>query len=96
MCNTSLFSAGAWNEKMQAYTFNYKTKFKSGTSASLFNRVVYPTDMTNADWQAIQGEFYIVVWAQAIQSEGFTNAESALANLSDAYVPTNISAFKQA
>ena len=91
--NTSCFEEGVWNDGLKAYTFNYKGIFPKEATATLFNRVVYPTDMNNDDWMAVQGEYYIVVWAQAIQATGFNDAESALANLCNAYVPTDVSAY---
>ena len=89
-CNTAAFDGPVWNDNMKAFTFNYKTKFTKGSTTKLFNRVIYPTDMTMTEWDQIQDEYYIVVWAQAIQAEGFTDASSALENLSDAYVPTTL------
>lgn len=87
-CNTSAFEDPLYNSEMKAYVFNYKGIFTSGKQVSLFNRVVYPSDMTQQDWQNIQGEYYIVVWAQAIQVKGFSSASDALSHLSNEYVPT--------
>ena len=89
-CNTADFEEPVYNETMKAYVFNYKGLFKKDSQTTLFNRVVYPTDMSQQDWQAVQGEYYIIVWAQAIQAVGFDDADSALSHLSDEYVPTTL------
>ncbi len=88
-CNSADFSGPDWNPEMQAYNFNYTKLFTKGSSATLFNRVIIPTDFTNAD-MALMDEYYINIWVQAIQPEGFTSVEDALSHLSNDNVPNNI------
>ena len=88
--NSADFKAPTYNTELHAYVFNYNRLFQKNAQTTLFNRVVYPTDIDASDWDAVQGEYYIVVWAQAIQSEGFSDADSALSKLSNEYVPTEL------
>lgn len=87
-----------WNDEMKAYSFVYKTSdkgdtsniFKKGSTARFFNKIVYPLDYDNADVKIV-GDFYINVWVQAIQTEGFDNRESAIAELSNENVDNDMS-----
>ena len=89
ICNRTAFEEPVYNEEMQAYTMNMKELFKSGESVSLFNRVVIPYDLDELEVQHM-GDYYVVVWAQAIQSKGFSDANTALSYLSNDYVKTEI------
>ena len=88
-CNTTDFEQPVFNEEMKAYTMNYKGVFKAGDKVTLFNRIVIPSDLDRVVFQSVR-DYYIVVWCQAIQTYGFDDAESALSNLSNAYIPTQI------
>lgn len=78
----SAFDAPQWNQTMQAYTINYKTLFAKDQSASMFDKVVVPSDYSVADIM-LMGKYTITVWAQAIQSAGFSDVSSALNALSN-------------
>jgi hypothetical protein len=86
-----------WNNEMKAYSFVYKSSnkgdttniFKKGATARFFNKIVYPSDYSNADVKTI-GDFYIIVWVQAIQTEGFDNREVAIAELSNEDVDNDL------
>ena len=80
--NDKIFNAPEYNADMQAYTFEYKGKFAKGTQANLFDKVVVPTDYTDADI-ALMGDYKVIVWAQAIQTESFADQQSAMNALSD-------------
>ncbi len=91
-CDSANFDEPVWNANMQAFTINYKADdgvFKAGDKVTLFNRVVIPADY-GAEKTALMGEYYVVIWAQAIQKAGFNDATSALEKLSDNYVPSTI------
>ena len=95
-CDNSLFEDPVYNDQLKAYVMNYKANkgiFKSGEEVTLFNRVVIPTDYEDIEIQHM-GKYYVVVWAQAIQSKGFSDATSALERLSNAYVATDLSEVK--
>lgn len=88
-CNTNKFEQPVYNENMKAYTMNYKGVFKAGAKVTLFNRIVIPSDTDKLDIQ-ILGDYYVVVWCQAIQTYGFSDADTAISKISDAYVPTEV------
>lgn len=88
-CNTNSFEEAVYNEEMKAYTMDYKGVFKAGSKVTLFNRIVIPTDMSSSSIATMKN-YYVVVWAQAIQTAGFEDATSALEKLSNNYVPTKI------
>lgn len=50
--------------------------FQTGTTVELFTNLVVPAEYTNTDMD-IMGEYKIVLQPQAIQSEGFLNANEA-------------------
>ena len=82
--NMTAFNAPVYNEQMQAYTLDYKGKFANGASVALFDKVAVPSDYTVEEVK-LMGDYTITVWAQAIQTKGFSNAEDALNALSDKY-----------
>ena len=87
--NTIAFEELVYNEEMKAYTMDYKGVFKAGQKVTLFNRIVIPSDMEDSSIRTMKN-YYIVVWAQAIQCAGFEDSTSALEKLSNNYVPTKI------
>ena len=89
-CNTTKFEDPVYNEEMQAYTMNYKGVFKSGAKVTLFNRIVFPSDLEKIEVQTLPDYYYVVVWCQAIQTYGFSDADTALSKLSNEYVPTEL------
>lgn len=78
-----------WNSEMKAYSFDYKNGsdniFKKGSEAQFFSTLLLPSDLSNSELYDL-GDFYINVWVQAIQTEGFSSSEEAIATLSDAEV----------
>ena len=95
-CDNSYFDDPVYNDQLKAYTMNYKYNdgvFKAGEEVTLFNRVVIPSDLQDIEVQHMD-EYYVVVWAQAIQKAGFSDSSSALERLSNAYVATDLSEVK--
>ena len=78
-----------WNSEMKAYSFDYKNGtdniFKKGSEAQFFSTLLLPSDLSNSELYDL-GDFYINVWVQAIQTEGFSSSEEAIATLSNAEV----------
>ncbi len=87
--NENLFEAPVWNSEMQAYNINYKGILDGGETARIFDKVSLPADYTDSQIAAM-GNYYINIWVQAIQAEGFDNQQDALANLSNENVINNI------
>ncbi len=95
MCNSAKFDTPVWNDEMQAWSIAYKGadgsgKFASGETALFFDKIVVPTDYTLSDLSNM-GDYYINIWAQAIQVDGYSNRDDALANLSNADVANDLS-----
>lgn len=96
--NADDVTLNGWNDEMKAWSFVYKTSdkddtsniFRKGASARFFNKIVYPTDYGNEDVKIV-GDFYINVWVQAIQTEGFDSREAAMAELSNNNVENDLS-----
>ncbi len=80
--SSTLFESPKWNPTMQAYTIDYKTLFAKDQSVSMFDKVVIPSDYSVADLN-LMGKYTVTVWAQAIQSAGFSDATTALEALSN-------------
>ena len=83
-----------WNSDMKAYSFVYKSsndnKFNKGTNARFFTNLIMPSDFSNTEMLQV-GDFYINIWVQAIQAEGFNSREDAIDALSDANVENDMS-----
>lgn len=90
--NAQEFAFGGWNASLKAYCFNYSNSstanvFKSGAIAMLFNHIAIPANYSAQDITTM-GEYSLVIWAQAIQAEGFESEQAAMDALSDAYRST--------
>ena len=85
-----------WNNNMKAYSFLYKNQktndiFTAGSSAVFFTHLVIPSDLTDDEF-ALAGDYYINVWAQAVQtSSEFSSRSDAIDYLSDADVENDMS-----
>ena len=66
--------------------------FAKNAKTTLFNRVVFTTDEITDDWKSECGVYYIVLWAQAIQAYGFNDADTAISNLSNDFIATDLDA----
>ena len=62
------------------YYYEYNSVFTEGDEAVLFTNVVVPTDYNQTDLEFI-GQFKIEVYAQAIQTDNFTNSADAFTAL---------------
>lgn len=92
VCDDGFFDDPVWNPTMKAYTMDYKANngiFIAGNSVKLFNRIVVPKDLSNEE-NYLMDEYYVVVWAQAIQKGTFSNYKEALSKLSNDYVQTQL------
>ncbi len=83
-----------WNSEMKAYSFDYTNSdtgniFKKGSDAQFFSTLLLPSDLSNSELYDL-GDFYINVWVQAIQTEGFSSSEEAIATLSNAEVNNSL------
>lgn len=58
------------------YYYNYNDILKEGSSVELFTNIVIPTDY-NQQHLKVLGEYQIVIYAQAIQSDNFTDSTEA-------------------
>ena len=89
-CDNAYFEDPVYNDQLKAYTMDYKGIFKKDSTVTLFNRVVIPSDLERIEYQHM-GDYYVVIWAQAIQTKGFNDKNTALGMLSDAFVETDLS-----
>ena len=87
--NEKAFKAPVWNEKMKAWCINYDGILDGGESVHLFDKMVIPADYTNEEI-TLMGNYYVNLWVQAIQSDGFASADEALAQLSEENVKNDI------
>ena len=81
----SAFTQDADRSSRGLYYYNYTANnglMATGATATLFNYVLVPSDWEQDDLDTV-GDFDIVVTAQAIQSEGMTDASTAFATLDD-------------
>lgn len=78
--NTTSFTKDAARSEAGMDCYNYNGIFTEGTDVILFTNVVIPTDW-NQENLAEAGNFKIVLYAQAIQSEGFADADEAFTAL---------------
>ena len=62
------------------YTYEYERVLAAGEDATLFTSVTIPKEFTNAEMTAL-GDFNIDIQGQAIQADGFANADAAFAAL---------------
>ena len=62
------------------YTYEYEDVLAAGEKATLFTGVTIPKEFTNAEMTAL-GDFNIDIQGQAIQADGFANADAAFAAL---------------
>ena len=62
------------------YTYEYERVLAAGEKATLFTGVTIPKEFTNAEMTAL-GDFNIDIQGQAIQADGFANADAAFAAL---------------
>lgn len=62
------------------YYYNYNKIFNQGDKVVLFTNIVIPTDW-NTTQLDVMGKYQIEVYAQAIQSDNFANADEAFAAL---------------
>lgn len=90
--NAREFAAGEWNAELEAYTFAYSNQetnniFKAGAKATIFDHIVIPANYSAADITTM-GEYSLVIWAQAIQAEGFESERAAMDALSNSYRAT--------
>lgn len=74
------FTADTDKSTAGTYYYNYNEIFNEGDKAVLFTNVVIPTDW-NQTQMNVMGKYKIEVYAQAIQSDNFANAEEAFAAL---------------
>ena len=101
ICNSKDFDAPYWNDEMKAWTINCNRKLAKGDTAKLFDKIAVPSDYSNDEMAIMTGEgtssdsryeecYYINIWAQAIQADGFDDRDSALAVLSNKNVENKI------
>ena len=62
------------------YTYEYERVLAAGEDATLFTSVTIPKEFTNAEMEKL-GDFNIDIQGQAIQADGFANADAAFAAL---------------
>ena len=62
------------------YYYNYNKIFNQGDKVVLFTNIVIPTDWNQSQLD-VMGKYQIEVYAQAIQSDNFANADEAFAAL---------------
>lgn len=62
------------------YCYNYIGVLDEGSSVKLFTNIVIPTDWNQTDL-AVLGEYQIEIYAQAIQSDNFADADEAFSAL---------------
>lgn len=77
--NNTLFEAPTTPNAGQYY-FNYLAELTQGQSATLFTKVVIPSDYTLENIE-LMGDFIISIEGQGIQSYGFSNRQDALDEL---------------
>lgn len=87
--NQNAFKAPVWNEKMQAWCINYDGVLDGGESVQVFDKMVIPADYTNEEI-TLMGNYYVNLWVQAIQADGFSSTDEALAQLSNENVKNDI------
>ncbi len=88
------FTLDTDNSTDGTYYYNYNKIFNQGDKAVLFTNVVIPTDW-NSEQLAVMGKYKIEVYAQAIQSDNFANADKAFAAL-DAEIAAGTAQFNYA
>lgn len=80
MVNSQKFTLDTQKSGEGVYYFNYNTIFEKDEKAVLFTNIVIPTDWGQTELAKV-GNFNINLQAQAIQTDGFTNATEAFAAL---------------
>lgn len=76
------------------YCYNYDGILKEGETAVLFTNIVIPTDWDQDDLNVL-GQYKIQVYAQAIQTDNFADADEAFAAL-DAEISNNTAQYNYA
>lgn len=63
--------------------YTYNNLFKAGEKANLFTHIIVPTDWDQTEMKKL-GKYKVVIYAQAIQAQGFANSTEAFKALDSA------------